>query len=207
MKPLHLFCIAGLTASVLSFPAQPRETEEVSFWDDIKPGYYVEEAESGIMDCERTGDTRWFYASPERREGATIPDVFDMNGHIAFRFADGEERDYFLTSTYHVSASGYLGSEEQYREFFGNLSTGYFEGTALSGGGLGYTTGGRLRIRFQRNIDTGELYLTSATFDEYGRTQTWIASGLRAESGAIKQSGVWPDGTPTRVFHHCHREN
>lgn len=206
MKPLHLFCIAGLTASVLTFPAQPRETEEVSFWDEIKPGYYVEEAESGVIDCERSGDTRGFYASPERREGATIPDVFDMDGHIAFRFVDGEERDYFLTSVDHIGLGPFADRLDFYREHFGDFTTGSIEGTALSGGGLGYTTGGRVRLDFKPNIDSGEIHLTNASFTEYGGTETWIRN-VSANNGTREKLGLWPDGTPTRVFHHCHREN
>lgn len=207
MKPLlKTFIAARASASLLQPPALSQDAEEDSFWDEIKPDYYVEEAESGIIACDRSGETRWFYTSPKRREGATIPDVFDLDGHIAFRFADGVERDDFLTSTNHIGLGPFTDRLEFYREHFGDFTEGSISGVALSGGGLGYTLGGVVHLEFKRNFDTSEIYLTEASFHDAGRKVTWIES-VSADNGAPEQTGLWPDGMPTRVFNFCDREN
>ena len=56
MKPLlKTFIAARASASLLQPPALSQDAEEDSFWDEIKPDYYVEEAESGIIACDRSG--------------------------------------------------------------------------------------------------------------------------------------------------------
>lgn len=186
------------TTLVAGFSATAHADEDYNVWDYFAPGYYVEADEAGDANCARPDGTNWVYLHPERREDATIPGVFStFDGWMAFSF-NGREEDYFLES---LGGYGFNLGERQIdmiHNFFDGLSHSSARGIGLSGGGLGYTTGGVASLQFGWHVDTGDVHVLSLDFEDYGRTRDIV---LQGEDNM--KAGNDLEGRPLRPFVHC----
>ena len=199
---MNISRIALLAATLaMGFSTSASADDDYNVWDHFAPGYYVEADDAGSADCERPEGANWIYLHPERREDATIPGVFStFEGWMAFNF-NGREEDYFLES---FGGYGFDLDEPQIdmiHNFFDSLSHASARGVGLSGGGLGYTTGGVASLQFGWHIETGDVHVLSLDFEDYGRTRDIV---LRGEDNM--KTGTDLEGRPSRPFIHCGAE-
>ncbi|MAP95223.1 MAG: hypothetical protein CMK07_09770 [Ponticaulis sp.] len=177
-------------------------TAEEAYESHIPHGFYVEEAETGEVDCSRASNPNWFYIGSGLALMELQPTGLPESRHFALGMGE-DIRDFIATDvTAFDPATLDARIAEKMLDVFDGKLNGMMRGAGVYRGGLGATTGGTFYLDFGQEFKTGHIHLQRVEFSDGGIRDRLVVDQPKSEDNP-NPNGLWPDGTQTRAFHYC----